>query len=289
MFPTGLVATPQQRLLSAQNASPFVPLAAPPSRYGYFPTYRSMYRNDRYGICVTAEEAYAKSCYGFIIPDSVVEAWARAHGVLNGADLGSVADSMKQKGFQVGDQLYNDGARFSVDYTNESTLQAAVVQGPVKIAIASSALPGGAGSRDGWYSLSTRSRNTDHCVSITAFGEAGWIYDSLKLPVPSGLSPTEKGYGLYTWATIGFVGPEWVDGTTDEAMVRNPTNIGIPPLPPPEPPTPPTPPPITGTLYGQLIGSAITIQGELQTQDGNKYIVTPNGDGTYRVIPKIVL
>src|SRR6478609_3295414 len=93
VFPTGIVATTQQRLLSAQNANPFRPIAAPPAQYGYFPTYRSYYGNDRWGICVTAEEAYAKSCYGFNIPDSVVESWARSHGVLNGADLGNVADS----------------------------------------------------------------------------------------------------------------------------------------------------------------------------------------------------
>jgi hypothetical protein len=246
-FKTGLDATPQQRMLSAMNAQPFVPLAAPPAHYGFFPAYRSPYGNDTYGDCVTAEEAFTKSCYGYNIPDSVVISWARSHGWLNGADLGNVADAMRSKGFQVGSQLYNDGQRFSVDFTNTTVVQAAIAQhGPVKIAIAAGALPGGAGSRDGWFSLSARNHNTDHCVAIAGYGEAGWIFEQLKIALPSGLTASTIGYALYTWATIGFVTPEWINGTTDEAMVRDPTNVGVPPLPDPTPPTPPVPPPGPG-------------------------------------------
>lgn len=287
VFPTGLLRPPPQKFaLSLANKTPFRPTAAPPVNSGWFPTYRSYYGNDTWGICVTAEEAYVKSCYGYNIPDSVVIAWARQHGVLNGASLEEVLVSMRAKGFQVGAQLYNDGPSYSVDYTNPTALRAAAVVGPVKIAIDSSCLPGGAGSRDGWYSLSTRGRGSDHCVALSGQCEAGWCFDQLKLPLPSGLSGSTRGYPLYTWAHIGFVTDDWVNGATDEADVRDPTNIGIPPLAPPVPPTPPTAPPINGTIYAEQFNGVTAIRGEIQTADGNWYIATPAGGGRYNFIPK---
>ncbi len=238
-FFTGAAPTSRAKLLAAV---PFFPLAAPPERVAYVPKYRSNYGNDRYGICVTAEEAFAKSCYDQIIPDDVVIPWARAHGVLNGASLDGVLEDMFEKGFQVGLQLYNDGRASGVDYSNETILQAAIASGPVKIAIASGALPGGAGSRDGWFSLSTNNRRTDHSTSLCGYGTADWLYQQLNVPLPSGLPASTFGYLQYTWSTIGFVSHKWIMGTVDEAWVRNPTTIGVPPLVPPPPPGP-TPPP----------------------------------------------
>lgn len=288
-FQTGATPTPKNRLMAVV---PFMSLAAPPERIAYVPKYRSAYGNDRYGDCVTAEEAFAKSCYGYNIPDDVVIDWCRSHGVLNGANLEDVLSKMKAKGFQVGSQLYNDGAYYGVDYEDETVLKAAVATGPVKIAIAAGALPGGAGSRDGWFSLSTNNRRTDHSVTICGYGLADWLYQQLGMPVPSGLPATQPGYLLYTWGTIGFVAHKWVTGTTDEAWVRDPTNVGVPPLTPPTPPTPPFAPPLVGSLFAEQVGPVIAIRGEVQLTVGSSaftYIATPDGAGKYRFVPKPVL
>lgn len=247
VFPTGATPSPRHRLLSAV---PFIPVSAPPPQAAYVPKVRSMFGNDSYGDCVTAEEAFAKSCDNpeHDIDESIVISWARQRGLLHGADLGNVLDLMAQKGFQQGSQLYNDGPSSGVDFSNETILQAAIAQGPVKIAIAAGSLPGGAGSQDGWYSLSARSRNTDHCVALCGYGPAGWLYEQLGVPLPSGLPSSTLGYLLYTWSTIGFVSHDWIMGTTDEAWVRNPTTIGVPPLPTPTPPTPPGPTPLPNVV-----------------------------------------
>lgn len=294
LFPTGATPTPRHLLAAA------VPFYAPsgaaiPEHVAYVPKFRSMFGNDRYGDCVSAEEAYTKTCVHPEIFNSqaivdelsaVCIAWARSHGVLNGADLSYVLDAMAERGYLLGPQLFNDGPKLAVDYTNEAVLRAAIAQGPVKLAIGSGALPGGAGSQDGYYALSARNYSSDHSTTLCGYGTVEYCYSQLGLPVPSGIPAGTRGYLHYTWSTIGFVTQAWVNGATDEAWVRNPTTVGIPPLSPPVPPMPPIPPPITGILYGQLIGSAITIQGEIKTQDGNTYIVTPIGGGAYHVVPK---
>jgi hypothetical protein len=243
-FPTGATPTPREKLLST---APFIPLEAPPPQIAYVPKARSNFGNDRYGVCVTSEEAFAKTCTNPEIDvdqlEQIVIAWARSHGVLNGAMLDEVLDWMYARGFQVGPQLYNDGAKAGVDFSNETILQAAIAQGPVKIAIAAGALPGGAGSRDGWFALSTSNRRTDHSTSLCGYGTADWLYQQLGVALPSGLPGSTFGYLQYTWSTIGFVTHKWIMGTVDEAWVRNPTTVGVPPLPAPTPPTPPVPPP----------------------------------------------
>jgi hypothetical protein len=237
---TGARPSPRHRLLAA---APHRVLVAPPPQFAIIPQKLDMWGNSTYGCCVTSEEAFAKACYSpeiFIDPQIMIS-WARSHGVLNGADLASVMDAMRVKGFQVGSQLYDDGPYSGVDYSNELVLQSAISQGPVKIAIASSMLPSGAGDHQGWYALgSGHDTNTDHCVSLCAFGPAEWLYQQLKVPLPSALAG-KSGYLLFTWATIGFVDHQWIMGTVSEAWVRNPTTVGVPPLTPPVPPTPPTP------------------------------------------------
>lgn len=247
-FPTGATPTPKSKLLAAK---PFVPPAmALPAQVAIVPKFRSMFGNDRYGDCVSAEEAFAKTCVNPEIFNSqtivnqlsdVCIAWARSHGVLNGASLDEVLDWMFQKGYQFGSQLYNDGEKLGVDYTNESVLQAAIAQGPVKLAIGAGALPGGAGSNDGYYALTSRNYSSDHSTTLCGYGPAEYLYDALKLPVPSACAGLH-GYLHYTWSTIGFVTAAWIKGATDEAWVRQPTTIGVPPLTPPVPPPPPNPP-----------------------------------------------
>jgi hypothetical protein len=264
-FLTGASASPRHALL---GAIPYIPLFAPPAQVAYVPKKRSMFGNDSYGDCVTAEEAFAKSCDSpeHDIDDQVVISWARQHGLLHGADLSNVLELMARKGFQQGEQLYNDGPASGVDFSNEVILQSAIAQGPVKIAIAASALPGGAGSRDGWYQLGSRNRNTDHAVALCGYGPAGWLYQQLGVQLPSALQPSLPGYLLYTWSTIGFVDHAWIMGTTDEAWVRSPTTIGVPPLPlPPLPPQPPGPNPLP-------VGIEVVISGPVPP---GKYILFP--------------
>lgn len=296
VFPTGAMPTPRHLLAAAVPF--YAPLAAPPEHVAYVPKFRSMFGNSAYGDCVSAEEAFSKTC---VNPElfasqaavdqlsSVCISWARSHGVLNGANLSDVLDWMFEKGYQIGSQLFNDGPKLAVDYTNESVLKAAIAQGPVKLAIGAGALPGGAGSDDGYYALTSRNYSSDHSTTLCGYGTVEYCYQQLGLPVPSGIPANTPGYLHYTWSTIGFVTHAWIKGATDEAWVRNPTTVGIPPLTPPVPPAPPTPPPITGIIYAEQVGSATAIRGGFTTAEGFKYIVIPNGDGSYRVVPATVI
>lgn len=296
VFPTGARPSPKQALLSAPT---FLPTATPPEHVAYVPKWRSMLGNDTYGDCVTAEEGFAKTCVNPEKFDSqaamdqleqVVISYARAHGTLHGASLTEVLDSMYEKGFQIGSQLYNDGQKSGVDYTNETILKAAIAQGPVKLAMGAGALPGGAGSRDGWYALSSRNYSSDHSTTLCGYGTVEFCYDALKLPVPSAIPAGTHGYLHYTWSTIGFVTQAWVNGACDEAWLRTPTTVGIPPLAPPVPPPPPTPPEIKGTLYGKVVNGTVVIDGEVVIPSATiPYIVVPIGGGFYKFVPKEVL
>lgn len=242
-FKTGAIPSSAAAILAADVFEPFV---SAPDRHAWIPAKLSVWNNSQYGDCVTAEEAFAKATYEpeIFIDTSVVVDWARRHGVLNGATLDEVLDAMVSDGFQVGSQRYNNGKKLAVRYDSEADLKSALEQGPVKIAIASNALPREAGNHMGWFALGTgqRYRNTDHCVALCGYGPAGWLYEQLKVPLPSALKADQQGYLLFTWGTIGFVDHAWIMSTCVEAWLRQPTTVGVPPLPPPTPPTPPVPP-----------------------------------------------
>ena len=116
--------------------------------------------NDQYGDCVSAEEAAAISAYSVLCgnPEKVVPAatcvsWAQAGGFLNGADLTSVMDAMARSGMvdTTTNSENRDGPYAAVDYSNESILQSAISQGPVKIGIDADACQAApATSRGGW-------------------------------------------------------------------------------------------------------------------------------------------
>jgi hypothetical protein len=208
-----------------------------------------MWLNDQFGDCVTAEEAFAKAAYSVMngqpevfIQDSVVQTWATQNGFLDGANLTDVMDQMAKSGFQQGGVTYGDGPYASVDYSTESVLQNAISLGPVKIGIDANALPSGAGNQQGWVATGGspgQFQNEDHCVSLCGYGTAQYLFQQLGVSLPSGLQPTQTGYLLYTWSTIGFVDHAWIMSTCAEAWLRNPTTPGTnPPPPPPPPPTP---------------------------------------------------
>lgn len=257
-FKRGLRPTPRHILASAPR---FRPTKAAPAQVAYVPSKLSMWLNDQYGDCVTAEEAFAKACTvggvpGVFISDSVVKTWAGKNDLLNGADLDPVIKLMQSAGMSQDSNIYGDGAGSVVDYSNESVLQAAIAQGPVKIGIDADALPSGAGNASGWVGLGGKPgqfTNEDHCTCLCGYGPAGWLCQQLQVALPSTLQANQSMYLEFTWSTIGLVDHPWIMSTVGEAWVRNPTTIitgtGTPTVDPPLNPTPapapgPTPTPV---------------------------------------------
>jgi len=239
-FKTGARPSPPHRLLAA---APYRIRRLAPTQFSYVPAKLDMWGNNQYGDCVTAEEAFAKACY---LPEIFIDArtvinWAQQNGFLDGADLSSVLDAMKSNGFVVGPQTYDDGNKLGVDYSNAAILQAAISDpnsaGPVKIAISSSDLPSSAGNQMGWHAFGrSNGRSTDHCVSLSGYGTAAYCFQALGVPLPTGVDPNKPDcYHLYTWSTIGVVDFAWIQGTCAEAWTRQPTTVGVPPLPGPHP------------------------------------------------------
>lgn len=242
-FLTGMIPTPRYRLLAA---APFRAPITIPAQIANVPSKLDVWGNSTYGDCVTAEEAFAKACYlpaEIFIDAATVVDWARKNGFLNGAMLPDVMNAMAVHGFVVGSQEYRDGPYAGVNYADIPTLQAAITPGnPVKIGIASSCLPSGAGNQSGWYDLSKgRGGSADHCVSLSSYGQAGFLFDALKVSLPSGVSASTDGFLLYTWATQGFVTHDWIMGACSEAWARKPSTVGVPPLPVPPNPVVPDP------------------------------------------------
>lgn len=236
-FPRGAKPSPRHKLIGAPQHQP---LADVPAQIAYVPATLDMWGNNQFGDCVTAEECFAKACHSpeIFVTSADAEAWAKAHGYLNGADLVSVLTTMQTSGLPSGGAVYDDGPYSSVDYSNEAALQSAISVGPVKIAIDANALPSTAGSQQGWYAVGgspNQYPNTDHCVSICGYGPAQYLYSQLQLPTPAALANT-SGYLVFTWSSIGFVDHAWLMSTTAEAWLRNPTTVGGPtPTPSPSP------------------------------------------------------
>ena len=252
-FMRGARPTPRHVLAAAPK---FAMVSAPLAQFGVVPPKLDMWGNDQYGDCVSAEEAAAKAWWSVYcgLPETFataaeVIAFARKHGWLNGADLTSPMDAMKAEGMSISGKVYTDGGYYSVDYSNELVLQASIDPtdgngGPSKIGIDANALPQGAGNQMGWYSTRKGNfPNEDHCVSLFGYGRADYLYDLMKVKVPSALAPSTPGYLLYTWSTVGFVTHDWLMGTCAEAWTRNPTTPGQSPSPTPDPGPGPTPPP----------------------------------------------
>lgn len=221
-----------------------------PTQCVMIPPRLSVWGNDQYGDCVTAESAAAIAAYStfifggakeIFIPEANVINWARSHGVLNGADLLEVIQSMQADGIKDENGVLRKAGKPSVvNFTDEASLKDAISQGPLSIAIAADALPSGAGNKSGWFAFgSQNNHNTDHCVSLLGYGPCKFLFEALGAPLPANAPP--NGYLLFTWETIGVVDHAWIKGTTDEAWLRTPTIIGLPTPGPPDPPDPPIP------------------------------------------------
>src|SRR5262245_54048695 len=115
----GAIPSPRSALAAATPSRALI--GAPPS-FIMVPQRISMWGNDIHGDCVTAEEAFAKTCDNpetFISDNEVID-WATRHGVLEGAYLSQVMQWMQNDGFPEGSLTYDDGSYFSVNWTNST-------------------------------------------------------------------------------------------------------------------------------------------------------------------------
>ena len=223
----GARPSPRHRLAAA---TPHAIIGSTPPQVLYDPTKLSIWGNDQYGDCCTAEEAFAKACHvpEIFISQQEVENWAKQHDFLNGAELTDVLDAMVAKGFAQGGHTYDDGPFKSVDWTDTAILQNAIAQGPVKIGIAANQLENvfQAHPQNGWFATGfTPDTAEDHCVSLCGYGTVAWLAGQLKVLVPAGVPSTTPAYGLFTWGTIGIIAPPSMVAITQEAWLRNPTTV----------------------------------------------------------------
>jgi hypothetical protein len=222
----GALAAPRHMLAAA---TPFVPKIAAPLNYIVIPSQLSIWGNDTYGDCVTAEEAFAKACNTpeIFIPEADVIAWATARNYLNGAYLTDVMKTMQNDGFNEAGYVYDDGGYSSVDWTNAAALQSAIALGPVKLGVAADQLETAywtTGGRSGWFATGFHSdSNEDHCVSLCGYGTISWLASQLKVAVPTGIDGTKPAYAMFTWDSIGIIDVPSMIAMTHEAWLRQPT------------------------------------------------------------------
>ena len=138
-LPRGARPSPRYRL---SGAIPHQIIGTTPPSFIRIPKKLSFWGNSQYGDCVTAEEAFAKSCHDreIFIGDQEVISWASTNGFLNGANLTEVLDKMQANGFRINGSTYDDGPFHSVDWTNRAILTNAIYHGPVKIGVAADQL-----------------------------------------------------------------------------------------------------------------------------------------------------
>lgn len=243
-FPRGAKPTPLAKIIESIKVgkSKIYRASAPPPSVIVVPKRLSMWGNSQYGDCVSAESACSMASYStmvgideIFVTEAAIVAWARGHGYLNGADLLEVIQSMQADGIKDENGILRKaGTPSSVDYGNETTLQSALAQGQVSIAIDANALPSGAGSKSGWYAVGGRNYpNTDHCVGLLGYAKASDAFKALNAQLPASIDQNKMMYFLFTWNTIGLVDHDWLMKTCVEAWVRNPTVTGLQPPPPP--------------------------------------------------------
>jgi hypothetical protein len=227
-MPRGAVPSPRHKLAAA---TPSTVVGTTPPNHLVVPKEISFWGNDKYGDCVTAEEAFAKACHKPEIFISEAEAikWATQHNFLNGAMLSDVLETMVKNGFKQGGHTYDDGAALTVDWTNPVLLTNAISNGPVKIGIAADQLDvvyNAHQRKNGWFATGFKpDSNEDHCVSLCGHGSMSWLAQQLHVPVPAGVDGTKPGYGLFTWNSVGIIDIPSLLAITHEAWLRKPTTI----------------------------------------------------------------
>lgn len=208
-------------------AMPHVIAGDTPSQLLYNPATLSMWGNDIFGDCVSAEEAFAKACHNpeILIPSHKIIKWARNNFVLNGASLWEVLHLMVTEGIDHDDSTYLDGAFSSVDWTDPTILRNAIAQGPVKIGVAADQIENAYQEHNGWIATGFKQDlNLDHCVSLCGYGTFGWLASQLQVKMAIG-DLAWQGYALFTWSTIGIIDYPSLLAITGEAWLRKPTTV----------------------------------------------------------------
>lgn len=226
----GAKPTPRHKLAAA---SPHTLVGTTPPHILWLPNHLSMWGNDMFGDCVTAEEAFAKSCSGLWIGYHKAVKWARRHWQLNGAGIWEVLTLMQTDGFYDGDKQFNDGPFKSVDWGNADLLKNAIAQGPVKLGVQADELinvPGIGFNGNGWIANGFKGGNPeDHCVSLCGYGPFGWLMAQLKKgAVVAPAAASQPMYALFTWSTIGIIDVDSLMAITGEAWLRTPTTVPQP-------------------------------------------------------------
>jgi len=264
---TGALPSPRHRLA---GALPFRAVRAFPAEWGVVPAKLDIWGNDRYGVCVTSEEAANVAAFtaaregvpDICLAEETVIDWARKHRYLNGANISEVMDTLQTDGDPIIEGTkYFVGPYRAVDWENRADLCAAIYESraAVKIGIASSGLGNAVQGRNGWMVLSGRKdRRIDHCVGLCGYGSLQYLCGLCGVPVPAKYTPDLFCYLMFTWGTVGIVSEQAMWAMTGEAWVRLPSSIADPPYPPepgpgpgpgpgPLPPLPPIPPPVPPT------------------------------------------
>lgn len=241
-LPRGAIPSPRHMLAAAIPHVPDSTLEVPGS-FLRWPIQMSYWGNNKYGDCVTAEEAFAKATATpqTFIPEDTAVSWADTHGYLNGAVISEVLQTMQGDGFQYNGSTYDDGSHNSVNWTDSTTLQSAIYShGPVKIGVGAEYFDGGGGvtgsvtgGSSGWTMYDyPAGQQEDHCVSLCGYGNLTDLVGlfqqhGVTVNVPSGM-PTGMCYAMFTWDSIGIIDEQSMLNMTGEAWIRKPVTIATP-------------------------------------------------------------
>lgn len=202
------------------------------------PAELSMWGNDQFGCCCTAEEFFNIACSQpeTFLPYHKAVKWARSHWALNGAGLWEILNLMVSEGIYHGDKIYRDGAFTSVDWGNPTILRNAIAQGPVKLGVAADQLENDVWQKspsNGWVATGiTAGDPLDHCVSLCGYGTYAWLAQQLGAKAGAApakaVQPNTMVYALFTWSSIGIIDYPSLLAITGEAWLRNPTSLAEP-------------------------------------------------------------
>lgn len=221
----GATPSPRHELAAA---IPFEMAEYTPLNTIYIPNRMSFWGNDKYGDCVTAEEAFAKVCIwpNYYFADDSVIRWAADHNYLNGANISRVLQTMQTDGFKGNNGQYNDGRYYSVNYMSPESMRNAISQGPVKIGVAAKQFSSVTPGRNGWFLTNLMyDTNYDHCVSLCGYGSISWLASQLGVSVPNGINGENPGYAMFTWNSIGIIDQASLNNIICEAWLRIPTTV----------------------------------------------------------------
>lgn len=234
-------ARPTERHLIEAAALHTATTPAPP-QFLWKPPQLSMWGNDTFGDCVTAEECFALACSKpeVLIGYAKAVKWARQRWLLNGAGIWEVLTIRQTQPIYNGAEAYLDGPFKFVNYNDRATLSHAIAQGPVKVGVAASQLQSvveGNGIQNGWVATGfTKDTNLDHCPALCGYGPLLWLAGQLGAPPPNQADAAKFMYAMFTWSTIGIIDEPSLLAIIGESWLRSPTTIVKPNPVPVQPP-----------------------------------------------------